>query len=119
MSNYEGNRAMSADNDLIVSVSGIRGIVGAGLTPGPVLAFAQALGTYLGVGPVVVSRDSRPSGDVLRHAVLAGLRASGCAVHDLGIAPTPTVGIAIRRLRAARAVQAPASHHPAPWNRPQ
>ena len=108
---------MSAgSNDLIVSVSGIRGIVGAGLTPGTVLAFAQALGTYLGVGPVVLSRDSRPSGDVLRHAVLAGLRASGCAVHDLGIAPTPTCGIAVRRLEAAGAIQITASHNPAPWN---
>ena len=108
---------MSAgSSDLIVSVSGIRGIVGAGLTPGPVLAFAQALGTYLGVGPVVVSRDSRPSGDVLRHVVLAGLRAAGCAVHDLGIAPTPTVGVAVRRLSAAGAIQITASHNPAPWN---
>ena len=52
---------MSAgSNDLIVSVSGIRGIIGAGLTPGPAVAFAQALGTYLGGGRVVLSRDSRP-----------------------------------------------------------
>src|SRR5437667_6582314 len=58
-----GGRMSAGSNDLIVSVSGIRGIVGAGLTPGAVLAFAQALGTYLGVGPIVLSRDSRPSGD--------------------------------------------------------
>jgi len=108
---------MSAgSSDLIVSVSGIRGIVGAGLTPGPVLAFGQALGTYLGGGRVLLSRDSRPSGDVLRHAVIAGLCASGCEVHDLGIAPTPTVGIAVRRLSAAGAIQITASHNPAPWN---
>src|SRR5437016_9975089 len=111
-----GGRMSAGSNDLIVSVSGIRGIVGAGLTPGAVLAFAQALGTYLGVGPIVLSRDSRPSGDVLRHAVLAGLRAAGCAVHDLGVAPTPTCGIAVRRLNAAGAIQITASHNPAPWN---
>jgi phosphomannomutase len=101
---------------LIVSVSGIRGIVGADLTPAPALAFAQALGTYVGGGKVVLSRDSRPSGSVLRHAVIAGLLASGCEVHDLGIAPTPTVGLAVRRLGAAGAVQITASHNPAPWN---
>jgi phosphomannomutase len=103
-------------SDLIVSVSGIRGIVGAGLTPGPVVAFAQALGTYLGGGRVVLARDSRPSGEVMRHAVLGGLLASGCEVHDLGIAPTPTCGLAVRRLEAAGAVQITASHNPAPWN---
>jgi phosphomannomutase len=103
-------------SELIVTVSGIRGIIGAGLAPAPALAFAQALGTYLGGGRIVLSRDSRPSGEMLRHAVLAGLMASGCAVHDLGIAPTPTCGLAIRRLDAAGAVQITASHNPAPWN---
>jgi phosphomannomutase len=108
---------MSAvSNELIVSVSGIRGIVGSGLTPGAALAFAQTLGYYLDGGPVVLSRDSRPSGAMLRHAVLAGLCASGCPVHDLGIAPTPTCGLAVRRLQAAGAVQITASHNPAPWN---
>jgi phosphomannomutase len=103
-------------NELIVSVSGIRGIIGAGLTPGPVVAFSQALGTYLQGGPLVLSRDSRPSGAMLRHAVIAGLQASGCAVHDLGIAPTPTVGLAVRQLQAAGGIQITASHNPAPWN---
>jgi phosphomannomutase len=103
-------------HELIVSVSGVRGIIGAGLTPLPALAFAQALGTSLGGGPVVLSRDSRPSGAMLRHAVLAGLLASGCDVHDLGICPTPTCGLAVRRLAAAGAVQITASHNPAPWN---
>lgn len=103
-------------SDLIVSVSGLRGIVGAGLTPGPALHFAQALGTHLGGGRVVLSRDSRPSGAMLRHAVVAGLLASGCAVDDLEIAPTPTVGLAVRRLEAAGGIQITASHNPAPWN---
>jgi phosphomannomutase len=103
-------------NDLIVSVSGIRGIIGAGLSPGHALSFAQALGTYLKGGPVVLSRDSRPSGLMLRHAVIAGLNSCGCEVHDLGIAPTPTVGLSVRKLGAAGAIQITASHNPAPWN---
>lgn len=107
---------MSTTSDLIVSVSGIRGIVGAGLTPAPALAFAAALGTSVGGGKVVLSRDSRPSGAVLRHAVLAGLLGTGCDVVDIGIAPTPTCGLAVTRLGAAGGIQISASHNPAPWN---
>lgn len=101
---------------LIVSVSGIRGIVGQSLTPQAATAFAAALGTYLGGGRVVVSRDSRPSGNMLRHAVIAGLLSSGCSVQDIGIAPTPTCGVAVRHLGASGCIQISASHNPAPWN---
>ncbi|HEY7327366.1 MAG TPA: phosphoglucosamine mutase [Gemmataceae bacterium] len=107
---------MSMEQGLIVSVSGIRGIVGESLTPAAALAFAQALGAHTGGGKMVVSRDGRPSGIMLRHAVLAGLTAAGCEVHDVGIAPTPTVGLAVRHLQAAGGIQITASHNPAPWN---
>jgi phosphomannomutase len=106
----------TAHNELIVSVSGIRGIVGRSLTPAVALAFASALGEHVRGQAVVVSRDGRPSGKTLRYAVLAGLTAAGCEVHDLGVAPTPTVGLAVRTLSAAGAVQITASHNPAPWN---
>src|SRR5205814_3244591 len=78
--------------------------------------FAAALGTHAGGGRVVVSRDGRPSGVMLRHAVVAGLNAAGCEVVDLGVAPTPTCGWAVRELKAAGGVQITASHNPAPWN---
>ncbi len=107
---------MSAEQDLIISVSGIRGIVGESLTPAAALAFASALGGHAGGGAIVVGRDGRPSGIMLRHAVLAGLTAAGCEVHDLGVAPTPTVGLAVRQLHAAGGIQITASHNPAPWN---
>ncbi|QEL18263.1 phosphoglucosamine mutase [Limnoglobus roseus] len=103
-------------SELIVSVSGIRGIVGESLPPDAAVRFAAALGTYLKGGKVLVSRDSRPSGDMLRHAIFAGLMATGCAVEDIGIQPTPTVGIAVRTLNAAGAIQITASHNPSPWN---
>jgi phosphomannomutase len=103
-------------NDLIVSVSGIRGIVGESLRPDDACTFAATLGSYLEAGPVVVSRDSRPSGVMFRYAVTAGLTAAGRQVIDIGIAPTPTVGIAVRHFKAAGAVQITASHNPSPWN---
>jgi phosphomannomutase len=107
---------MTADRRLIVSVSGIRGIIGEGLTPAAALAFASALGESTRGGRIVLSRDGRPSGQMLRHAVLAGLTAAGCDVEDLNIAPTATVGIAVKNLSAAGGIQITASHNPAPWN---
>jgi phosphomannomutase len=107
---------MSVPSDLIVSVSGIRGIVGAGLTPEVAARFAVAFGSAVAGQRVVLSRDGRPSGEMLRHAVLAGLLGAGCAVEDIGIAPTPTCGFAVRQLGAAGAIQITASHNPAPWN---
>jgi phosphomannomutase len=109
-------QGMTAPRDLLVSVSGIRGIVGESLTPQVALAFACALGAHIKGGSVVVSRDGRPSGTMLRHAVLAGLAASGCEIHDLGVTPTPTVGLAVRTLNAAGGIQITASHNPAPYN---
>jgi phosphomannomutase len=107
---------MGSGNDLIVSVSGIRGIIGDSLTAEPALAFAAALATYTQGGRIVLSRDGRPSGTMLRHAVLAGLLGSGCEVQDIGVAPTPTCGLAVRTLHAAGGIQITASHNPAPWN---
>jgi phosphomannomutase len=107
---------LMSHEELIVSVSGIRGIIGRSLTPEAVLRFASALGTSVKGERVVLCRDGRPSGAMLRHAVLAGLLSAGCEVQDLGIASTPTVGLAVRRLQAAGGVQITASHNPAEWN---
>src|SRR4051812_35866914 len=96
---------MPADSGLIVSVSGIRGIIGQSLTPDAALAFALALGSHLKGGRMLLARDGRPSGYMLRHAVLSGLLATGCEVYDLGATPTPTVGLAVRLLQARGAIQ--------------
>ncbi len=103
-------------DELIVSVSGIRGVVGRGLTADAAARFASAYGGTIGPKTVLVSRDGRPSGDMLRHAVIAGLLGAGCSVEDIGITPTPTCGFAVRALGAAGAIQITASHNPAPWN---
>lgn len=103
-------------SDLIVTVSGIRGIVGQSLTPEAVLALAQTLGSLLEGQPVVLGRDSRPSGEMLGDLVAAGLTSAGCDVHDLGICPTPSLGVVIQHLRTAGGVQITASHNPSPYN---
>src|SRR5262249_26345809 len=107
---------MSTDTGLIVSVSGVRGVVGRGLTPQVALAFASAFAAHTRGGRVVVSRDGRPSGWMRRPAVVPGGPAAGCGAHDVAVAATPPVGLAVRALKAAGGVQITASHNPAPWN---
>jgi phosphomannomutase len=107
---------MASSGPLIVSVSGLRGIVGDSLTPAVALAYGSAFAAHLGGGTVVLSRDGRPSGTLLRYALNAALLASGCDVLDLGVVATPTVGLAVRTLQAAGGIQITASHNPAPYN---
>jgi phosphomannomutase len=103
--------------DCVVSISGIRGIVGQTIDPGRILALAAAYGRSIaGGGLVVLGRDSRPTGELFAQAVAAGLRGVGCDVVDLGIVPTPTVPLMIARLGAAGGVQVSASHNPVAWN---
>ena len=85
----------------ILSISGLRGVVGDGLDPEFILRFASAFGTLVDGGAVIVSRDGRASGDMLRRAVLAGLTATGCRVLDAGIATTPTCGVLVDHLQAS------------------
>jgi phosphomannomutase len=100
----------------MVSVSGIRGTVGGSLTPEVVLRYAQAFGVLAGGGAVVVGRDARVTGPMLRHAVCAGLMAVGRDVIDLGLVPTPTTQLAVEKLRAAGGIVITASHNPVQWN---
>lgn len=100
----------------ILSISGLRGIVGSGLDPVYVTEFAAAFGTMLSGGKVVVARDGRSTGPVLHHAVVSGLLATGCEVLDAGICTTPTCGVLIQHLGAAGGLQITASHNPIEWN---
>lgn len=100
----------------ILSISGLRGVIGDGLDPAYVAQFASALGTLTRGGRVVVSRDGRSTGPMLKHAVLAGLTATGCRVLDAGIAATPTCGVLVTHLNAGGGVQITASHNPSDWN---
>ncbi len=101
---------------LIKSTSGIRGIIGTGLDPLVAANYAAAFGTLLKKGKIVIGRDSRPSGEMITRAAVSGLVSVGIDVVDIGIVPTPTVGIAIKRLRASGGLCVTASHNPAEWN---
>ncbi|MDQ3804581.1 MAG: phosphoglucosamine mutase, partial [Acidobacteriota bacterium] len=86
---------MRAIPSLKISISGVRGVVGDSLTPTLLVRFAQAFGTYAGAGPIVIGRDTRTSGEMVRRAVVAGLLSSGCRVIDLDICPVPTVQLLV------------------------
>jgi len=107
---------MRAIPTLKISISGVRGVVGDSLTPALLTRFAQAFGTYTGAGTVVVGRDTRTSGEMVRQAVIAGLLSSGCRVVDLEVCPVPTVQLAVRHRRAQGGIAITASHNPAEWN---
>ncbi|MCX6545177.1 MAG: phosphoglucosamine mutase [Acidobacteria bacterium] len=107
---------MRAIPTLKISISGVRGIVGDSLSPMMLVRFAEAFGTYIGSGAVVVGRDTRTSGEMVRQAVHAGLLSSGCRVIDLEICPVPTVQLAVRHAHAHGGIAITASHNPADWN---
>jgi phosphomannomutase len=107
---------MAREHLLKIGVSGIRGVVGEFLTPALACQFAQAFGTYVGAGRVVVGRDTRSSGPMLEHAVTCGLLAAGCEVIQLGVLPTPTIQIYVAATRASGGLALTASHNPPEYN---
>ena len=103
-------------NPLIKSISGIRGIVGKSFTPEVVLRYASAFGIMADGGKIVVGRDTRTSGPMIKHSVLAGLLSTGCRVIDLDICTTPSLSLMIEELKADGGIVISGSHNPAEWN---
>lgn len=104
----------------MVSVSGVRGRIGEALTPEIVARFAAGFGAWArgssGARRIVVGRDSRVSGPMLHRAVLAALQSVGSDVIDVGLAPTPTIQLAVEHHHAAGGLAITASHNPIEWN---
>lgn len=100
----------------IISVSGLRGIVGESLSPELAVRFVAAFAAEIPAGPIVLSRDGRTTGSMFSDALRGGLSALGREVFDLGVAATPTVGVMVRSLQAAGGVQISASHNPPEYN---
>ena len=101
---------------LKIGITGVRGIVGETFTPELAVDFAEAFGTYLDRGRILVCRDTRPSGPMIRSAVLSGLLAAGCEVIDLGVCPTPSMQLAVKWLKADGGIAITAGHNPWQWN---
>lgn len=106
----------------MIGISGVRGVVGEGLTPEVIARYSAAFGNFCRsrgrnrLPKVVLGRDPRTSGEMCKLAVLSGLLATGCEVIDIGICPTPTVQIAVEGLRANGGMVITASHNPIRWN---
>ncbi len=118
----------------MVGVAGVRGIVDKDLTPDVVTRWAAAFGAWVVEGTrrgrgeegpsarppvrpsVIVGRDSRNSGPRFTQAVIAGLQAAGCSARDVGVAPTPTVQLAVLHHGAGGGIAITASHNPIEWN---
>ena len=101
---------------LKIGITGVRGVVGDTFTPEVAIGFAQAFGTYLDNGRILVCRDTRASGPMVRAAVVAGLLAAGCEVIDLGVCPTPSLQLAVTWLKADGGIAITAGHNPSQWN---
>jgi phosphomannomutase len=101
---------------LMVSISGIRGIVGDGLDPDVLVRFTSAYADFIGKGKVVVGRDARISGEMVSNIVVGTLIAKGLDVIDIGICPTPTVQYTVKMLNADGGIAISASHNPNEWN---
>lgn len=80
------------------------------------MRYVAALAANLGTGEVVVGRDGRGSGEMLLQAVSSTLVGHGMTVIDLGVAATPTVGVAVRKYGAVAGIQVSASHNPRQYN---
>jgi len=107
---------MRAIPTLKISISGVRGVIGDSLTPALLTRFAQAFGTHMGAGTIVIGRDPRTSGEMVKHAVIAGILSSGSRVVDIGMCPVPTVQLQVRKRHAHGGIAITASHNPAEWN---
>jgi phosphomannomutase len=110
---------------LMISVSGVRGLIGQTLTPTVAMEFGQAFGTFLksnrrpgasGKITVAIGRDSRPSGPMVFGAFASGLLSVGVNVVDVDVATTPSVALLGRFINADASVVITASHNPIIWN---
>ena len=106
---------------LMISISGIRGVVGDTLTPEVAVRYAAAFGEYCRrknpENPsVVVGRDGRVTGPPIADLICSTLRSTGSDVRYLGICPTPTVQLAVEHENATGGISVTASHNPLQWN---
>jgi len=90
--------------------------VGKSLTPQLILKFSEAFSSFIGEGDIGVARDTRPSGDMLKYAVLSGLISCGSTPVDMGVLPIPSLQIYVKEKKLKGGISITASHNPVEWN---
>lgn len=100
----------------IISISGIRGIFGESLTPENIVKYVTAFAKYTGRKKIVIGRDGRMGGELVEKLIETTLLYSGCSVVNIGVAPTPSISLAVETLKAAGGISITASHNPQEWN---
>lgn len=100
----------------IISISGIRGILGESLTSSIIIKYTRAFAAYTGCRRIVIGRDGRQHGDVIEKIVESTLLLCGCEVINLGMVPTPTISLAVETIKAQGGIAVTASHNPQRWN---
>ena len=100
----------------MVSISGIRGIVGESLTPDVIIKYGAAFAEYCNRGTIVIGRDGRITGANIEQIVSSTLLQMGCNVVAIGTCPTPTVALAVEKMKASGGIAITASHNPIQWN---
>lgn len=101
---------------LVRSISGLRATPGDDLTADLIVRYATAFASLCEEGPIVVGRDGRRGGEAIENLLLGSLAICGFDAWRLGVAPTPTVGLATEKSEAAGGIAITASHNPAEWN---
>lgn len=101
---------------LKIGPSGVRGVIGESLTPQLVTSFAAAFGTYCGAGPILIGTDTRPSGEMVKQAAIAGLLSVGCIPVDVGVVPLPGLMLHVREAGAFGGISVGGNDEPFEWN---
>lgn len=101
---------------IMVSISGIRGIIGDGLDPQVIVKYVSAYADFIKKGKIVIGRDARVTGEMVMNVTIGTLLAKGFEVIDIGIVPTPTVQYTVKTLQADGGIAITASHNPNEWN---
>ncbi len=103
-------------SELMVSISGVRGVVGRSLTPFEIVKFVSSFAKFCGCGKIMLGRDTRIHSEFISKIASGTLLAMGCDVVDIGICPTPTLQLAVEHSDAIGGVMITASHNPTQWN---
>ncbi len=103
-------------NSLMISVSGIRGIIPTGLNLQSLIQFTLAYAKVLNPKTIVIGRDSRPSGEFIENIVSGVLLSIGINVKIIGIVPTPTLKSIVNETKSDGGIMISASHNPLEWN---